>query len=136
MVDPVQVSPVPWVVLRGFLLSRTEITSQVGTRVLPRMPSPFPGIRLTEITSRTGRRWSHAHMQLDCWHTDQHSADALGVVVKELMLALHQYVTVEAVLVSDLGWHSAPMPDPSVTLSGGAPQPRSIVLGNVSVRPA
>lgn len=136
MVDAVQVSPVPWVVLRGFLLSRTEITDRVGTRVLPRMPSPFPGIRLTEITVAKKRPWSRAYMQLDCWHNDQHSADALGGAVADLMLALHQYVTEAAVLVSDFDWNAAQMADPSVTLPGGAPQPRSIVTGHVWVRAA
>ncbi len=136
MVDVVQVSPVPWTVLRGFLLSRTEITSRVGTRVLPRMPDSFPGIRVTEITVKKGRPWSRAYMQLDCWANDQHAADTLGGVVADVMLALHQYVTDAAVLVSDYNWHAAQTADPSVTLAGGQPQPRSIVVGHVWVRPA
>lgn len=135
MVDPVQVSPVPWVVLREFLLSRTEITSRVGTQVLPRMPATFPGIRLIEITVKKGRPWSRAYMQFDCWADDQRSADDLAGALADLLLALHQYVTDSVVLVSDVDWHAAQMPDTSVTLAGGQPQPRSILTGHVWLRP-
>lgn len=135
IVYAVQSSPVAWPVARSYLLSRPEIAGIVGDRVKPIMPTTFPGLRVTELSTSHHRRWSRAYLQIDCWHTNQHAADALAQTVMDVFTALGQYVTGAAVLTADDDWTAAQMPDATVTVSGGAPQPRTIVTGHVFIHP-
>lgn len=138
LIDPVVTYPLPLASLRTFLLSRTEITAIVGTRISDAMPaataSPrWPALRLSVQSSgpTTPHRRIDALFQIDCWAVNQPSADRLASKVVSVLEAVRQFDTGDAFFdhASTLRWRS----DPDETISPA--QPRSIVTGRIRLTP-
>lgn len=138
MPTDIVVHPLGIAAVRTYLLSRTEVTDLVGTRVGGSMPpstaSPrFPAIRLTELTGAEAipRVWVRMFFQADCWASDQPAADRLARVVAAVLRGSANYVTTGAVLgeTAGISWRTAP--DESITPT----QPRTIVSGHAWIRP-
>lgn len=138
MPDTAVVHPLGLEVVRGYLLSRSEVTDLVDQRIARTMPKQdanprWPAIRLTEITSteQIPRVWMRVLIQADCWAATQMAADHLARVVVAVLRASANYMTAEAVMgeTQDLAVRA----DPDTTLT--PIQPRAIVTGHAWIRP-
>lgn len=131
--------PLGVAVARSYLLSRTEVTSLVGTRISTRLPletvSPrWPALRLTDLSSTEviPRVWSRTLMQVDCWGTEEVATRQLGQIVAAALRASANFQVAGAVMgeTDDLTVRYSP----DTTLNPS--QPRTIVVGHVWVRPS
>lgn len=126
-------------VARSYLLSRTEVTSLVGTRISTRLPletvSPrWPALRLTDLSSTEviPRVWSRTLMQVDCWGTEEVATRQLGQVVAAALRASANFQVSGAVMGETDDLTVRYSPDTTLVPS----QPRAIVVGHVWVRPS
>ncbi|MEO6629213.1 MAG: DUF3168 domain-containing protein, partial [Aquihabitans sp.] len=125
-------------VLRSYLLSRSEITALVGSRVARVMPdesaSPrWPALRLTEITTTeiVPVRLTRMSVQVDAWAASQAVADNLARLVAAVLRDGEGYVATGAVLCGVENLATSAAPDESVLPI----QPRAILTGYVFFRP-
>jgi hypothetical protein len=130
--DTVVIHPLALSVTRAYLLTRSEVTA-ITNKVADTMLTPFPSIRLTELTAVEiiPRVWMRVLIQADCWAATQPAADRLGRVVLGALRASANYTTADAVMgeTQDLAVRS----EPDTTLTPA--QPRAIVTGHVWIRP-
>lgn len=128
------VHPLGIAVTRTYLLSRSEVTDIVGTRVAGSMVKPFPSLRLVELstTEQIPRVFNRMLIQVDCWAVTQPGADRLARVVMAVLRDSANYITADAVMgeTQDLATRSEP--DSSLNPS----HPRAIVTGHCWLRPS
>lgn len=135
MAETAVVYPLGIAVMRGYLLSRTEVTTIVSTRIGTSMPAPpvFPAVRLTELMStvQISRVWMRMFFQADCWATSQPDADRLARVLIDVLERSANYVATGAVMGTTQDLAARTEADTSITPA----QPRSMVTGHTWFRP-
>lgn len=110
----VQADPVSAV--RAFLVSRSEVTAVVGSRISTQLPTNpvWPAIRLNLLSSTTvggeAPRLDRALFQIDCFATDAPSAQALARTVRAALAAAGNFQTANAVLSSGADMSIRPLP--------------------------
>lgn len=95
---------------REWLLTQTELTSLVGTRVSTRSPSNvvYPYVTLQRIGGIPAERHrlDSARLQIDCWGNTEGSASRVARVCRAALYAMEGYTTEDAAVLGvedDLG---------------------------------
>lgn len=101
MTQGVVVLPDAVVLVRAYLLSRTQVTALVSTRVYSQSPATptYPYITVQRIGGGSKeRRLDHASLQIDAWGTDEANASLVARTALGALLAARNYIGSTGVL--------------------------------------